>query len=122
MSRKPLPRDERGLCVHKQGDLAEPAPASSSTALLEATGDRLSAFHASAIHIIGQEQADSFADGCVSPRSILFSAYYACMNGHMQRMMAYMACVAMSTADSDKGVAAACDLMDLAAGMVDGKL
>ena len=24
MSRKPLPRDERGLCVHRQGDLADP--------------------------------------------------------------------------------------------------
>ena len=93
-----------------------------ATLLQETTGDRISVFHAGAVKIIGQEQADSFADGCVSPRSILFCAYYACMNGHMQRTMAYMACVAMAVADTDKGVAAACDLMDLATAMVGDKL
>lgn len=90
--------------------------------LYTTTPDRMDTFHAAAVRIIGQELTDRFADGGVSPRSILFSAYYAAMNGHMQRMMAFMACVAMTQADSDKGVAAACDLMDVAAAMVGDKL
>ena len=88
-----------------------------SLKLLEATGDRIQAFHAAAVAIIGEGLAFSFADGCVSPRSIIFSAYYACMNGHMQRMQAFMACAAMATADSDKAVNVACDMMDIAAAM-----
>ena len=93
-----------------------------ATLLQETTGDRISVFHAGAVKIIGQELADSFADAEVSSRTILFSSYYACMNGHMQRMMAYMACVAMAVADTDKGVAAACDLMDVAMAMAGDKL
>lgn len=93
-----------------------------TTLLQETTGDRLNVFHAGAVKIIGQELADRFADGDASPRSILFSAYYAAMNGHMQRMMAFMACATMAVADTDKGVAAACDLMDVATAMVGDKL